>query len=122
MRDIPDGVRVVDFFEAHAENDMGAGGPPHQLLARIRADYPISMHGVGLSIGGAQPLDRDHLARLKVLIGRYQPVVFSTLPGQRTTASLSQRSSTAALQQRIAAAGLRAHRPGSMCTRYAHAA
>ena len=56
---------------------MGAGGPPHHLLTRIRADYPISMHGVGLSIGGVQPLDRNHLARLKALIDRYQPGLFS---------------------------------------------
>ena len=70
-------ARSVDFFEIHAENYMGAGGPPHHLLTRIRADYPISIHGVGLSIGGAQPLDRDHLAQLKSLIGRYQPALFS---------------------------------------------
>jgi uncharacterized protein (UPF0276 family) len=68
---------AVDFFEIHAENFMGAGGPPHQLLRRIRADYPLSIHGVGLSIGGAGPLDRDHLARLKMLTDRYQPGLFS---------------------------------------------
>ncbi len=51
--DIFDGARRVDFFEIHAENYMGAGGPPHHLLRRIRADYPLSIHGVGLSIGGA---------------------------------------------------------------------
>jgi uncharacterized protein (UPF0276 family) len=76
-RDILEGGRAVDFFEIHAENYMGAGGPPHHLLTRIRADYPISMHGVGLSIGGVQPLDRNHLARLKALIDRYQPGLFS---------------------------------------------
>jgi uncharacterized protein (UPF0276 family) len=43
----------------------------------LRADYPISLHGVGLSIGGARPLDRDHLARLRKLIDRYQPESFS---------------------------------------------
>ena len=57
--DILEGARRVDFFEIHAENYMGAGGPPHHLLHRIRADYPLSIHGVGLSIGGAAPLDRD---------------------------------------------------------------
>ena len=41
------------------------------------ADYPISVHGVGLSIGGAEPLDREHLERLKALIDRYQPAMFS---------------------------------------------
>jgi uncharacterized protein (UPF0276 family) len=70
-------ARAVDFFEIHAENYMGAGGPPHHLLRRIASDYPLSVHGVGLSIGGAEPLDRDHLARLKKLIGDYSPAMFS---------------------------------------------
>jgi uncharacterized protein (UPF0276 family) len=56
---------------------MGAGGPPHHLLRRIASDYALSVHGVGLSIGGARPLDRDHLARLKKLIGDYRPAMFS---------------------------------------------
>ena len=75
--DILAGPRRVDFFEIHAENYMGAGGPPHHLLRRIRSDYPLSVHGVGLSIGGASALDRDHLARLKRLIDAYQPALFS---------------------------------------------
>jgi uncharacterized protein len=69
--------RQVDFFEIHAENYMGRGGPPHDLLRRIRADYPLSIHGVGLSIGGTAALDRGHLARLKRLIAVYQPALFS---------------------------------------------
>lgn len=69
--------RAVDFLEVHAENYMGAGGPPHRLLTDIRNDFPLSVHGVGLSIGGAGPLDRDHLARLKTLLDRYQPAMFS---------------------------------------------
>ena len=60
--DILDQPRRVDFFEIHAENYMGDGGPPHHLLQRVRADYPLSIHGVGLSIGGTAPLDREHLA------------------------------------------------------------
>jgi len=75
--DIFAGPRRVDFFEVHAENYMGAGGPPHHLLRRIRANYPLSIHGVGLSIGGVAPLDRDHLRRLRCLIDRYQPALFS---------------------------------------------
>jgi uncharacterized protein len=75
--DIFGGVRRVDFFEIHAENYMGAGGPPHHLLRRIRADYPLSIHGVGLSIGGTAPLDRGHLQRLKRLLDTYQPALFS---------------------------------------------
>ena len=67
----------VGFFEVHAENYMGAGGPPHRWLAEIRSRYPLSLHGVGLSIGADGPLDRDHLERLAALIGRYQPGLFS---------------------------------------------
>lgn len=67
----------VGFFEVHAENYMGAGGPPHAQLERLRSDYPISAHGVGLSIGGADDLDTDHLDRLKRVVDRYQPVFFS---------------------------------------------
>ena len=57
----------VGWFEVHAENYMGAGGPPHHYLESIRRDYPLSLHGVGLSIGSEGPLDEAHLARLKVL-------------------------------------------------------
>lgn len=67
----------VGFFEVHAENYMGAGGPPHAQLARLREDYALSIHGVGLSIGSMQPLDRDHLTRLKTLCDRYLPQSFS---------------------------------------------
>lgn len=67
----------IGFFEVHAENYMGAGGPPHRYLAAIRDHYPLSLHGVGLSIGADRPLDRDHLSRLKDLILRYQPGLFS---------------------------------------------
>jgi uncharacterized protein (UPF0276 family) len=76
-RDIFESAPAVDFFEIHAENYMGAGGPPHHLLRRIASDYALSVHGVGLSIGGAGPLDRDHLARLKKLIGDCRPAMFS---------------------------------------------
>ena len=67
----------LGFFEIHAENYMGAGGPPHRQLTALRRDYAISLHGVGLSIGGPGRLDRDHLARLRVLVDRYQPESFS---------------------------------------------
>ncbi len=65
------------FFEVHAENYMGAGGPPHARLERLREDYPLSVHGVGLSIGGAGPLDEDHLSRLKTVVERYEPALVS---------------------------------------------
>lgn len=65
------------FFEVHAENYMGAGGPPHHYLSRIREFYPVSLHGVALSIGGTAPLDKGHLARLKQLLDRYDCGLFS---------------------------------------------
>ncbi len=67
----------VGFFEIHAENYMGDGGPPHRRLEAIRARYPLSLHGVGLSIGGPRPLDREHLKRLAALYRRYEPGLFS---------------------------------------------
>jgi uncharacterized protein (UPF0276 family) len=67
----------IGFFEVHAENYMGSGGPPHRYLTEIRNRYPLSLHGVGLSIGAERPLDRAHLGRLKGLIARYQPGLFS---------------------------------------------
>jgi uncharacterized protein len=65
------------FFEVHAENYMGAGGPPHAALNRIRHDYPVSLHGVCMSIGGPQPLDETHLGRFKALVDRYEPALVS---------------------------------------------
>jgi uncharacterized protein len=67
----------LGFFEIHAENYMGEGGLPHASLTAIRENYPLSLHGVGLSIGGAKPLDQEHLARLKALNDRYEPGLFS---------------------------------------------
>jgi uncharacterized protein len=67
----------LGFFEIHAENYMGAGGPPHRRLEAIRALYPLSVHGVGLSIGSPEPLDRAHLARLAKVAERYQPALVS---------------------------------------------
>jgi uncharacterized protein (UPF0276 family) len=67
----------IGWLEVHPENYMGAGGPPHHFLERVREHYPLSLHGVGLSIGGAGPLDRMHLTRLKALVDRYEPGLFS---------------------------------------------
>ena len=69
--------QAVGFFEVHAENYLGAGGPPHAQLTALRERYALSVHGVGLSIGSMQPLDRAHLARLKILCDRYEPESFS---------------------------------------------
>ena len=67
----------LGFFEVHAENYMVDGGPLHHGLARIREHYALSLHGVGLSIGGVEPLDARHLDRLAGLVSRYQPASFS---------------------------------------------
>lgn len=68
---------AVGFLEVHAENYMGAGGLPHAQLNSLRAHFALSLHGVGLSIGGPGRLDSDHLARLKALCARYEPESFS---------------------------------------------
>src|SRR3954463_12397147 len=65
------------FFEVQPENYMGAGGPPHRALDAIRRDHPLSLHGVCMSIGGPQPLDKAHLARFRGLVARYQPAMVS---------------------------------------------
>ena len=77
FRAIVDTWPDMGFFEVHAENYMVAGGPFHHYLTRIRERYPLSIHGVGLSIGGAGPLDEAHLDRLAALLDRYQPESFS---------------------------------------------
>ena len=67
----------LGFFEVHAENYMGAGGAPHRRLDKIRERYPLSLHGVGLSIGSPGPLDRAHLGRLAAVTGRFEPALVS---------------------------------------------
>jgi uncharacterized protein len=67
----------VGWLEVHAENYMGAGGRPLAQLRHLAERFPISVHGVGLSIGGEGPLDRDHLARLRDLCGWLNPASFS---------------------------------------------
>ncbi|TCP01738.1 MNIO family bufferin maturase [Rubrivivax gelatinosus] len=67
------GEAVVDFLEVHAENYMVDGGPRLRLLERLRERWPLSVHGVGLSLGGLQPPDAAHLARLAALVRRFEP-------------------------------------------------
>ncbi len=67
----------VEWLEIHAENYMGDGGRPLAQLRHLAERFPISVHGVGLSIGGESPLDPDHLARLKHLVGWLDPASFS---------------------------------------------
>jgi uncharacterized protein (UPF0276 family) len=65
------------FLEAHSENFFGAGGAALASLERLRALYPLSLHGVGLSLGSCDPLDAVHLDRLAALVRRFEPVLVS---------------------------------------------
>lgn len=67
----------VEWLEIHAENYMGFGGRPLAQLRALAERFPISVHGVGLSIGGEGRLDREHLSRLKHLVGWLDPASFS---------------------------------------------
>lgn len=74
---ITDDPGAVSWLEVHAENYMGDGGRPLAQLRHLSERFAISVHGVGLSIGGDGPLDPDHLARLKHLLGWLKPASFS---------------------------------------------
>lgn len=67
----------VGWLEVHPENYFGRGGLPHHYLERLRAVYPLSFHGVGLSLGSVDPLDRGHLARIAELAAHYRPDLVS---------------------------------------------
>lgn len=73
IREWPD----IGWFEAHTENYFADGGAAVDALTSIREHYPVTLHGVGLSIGSTDPLDRDHLARIKNAVGRFEPVLVS---------------------------------------------
>jgi uncharacterized protein (UPF0276 family) len=73
MAEILDQRPAFGFLEIHAENYMGDGGAPHRWLSALAEHYPLSVHGVGLSLGGAQPLDAEHLEKLARLVERYRP-------------------------------------------------
>lgn len=72
-----DGAAAVDFLEVHAENYLVAGGPRLRRLERARERWPLSVHGVGLSIGGEAPPDEGHLDALDALLRRFEPHWFS---------------------------------------------
>lgn len=67
----------VSFVEVHSENFFGDGGQPLRYLSRFREDYPVSTHGVGLSLGSADALDPEHLRRLKRLVDWIEPTLVS---------------------------------------------
>jgi uncharacterized protein (UPF0276 family) len=76
-RDVLDTAPAVGWFEAHSENYFAAGGPVVACLERIRARYPLSLHGVGLSLGSTDPLDHAHLQNLRRVIARFEPGLVS---------------------------------------------
>src|SRR5262245_19465508 len=67
----------VGWFEAHSENYFARGGALPRLLGRIRERYPLSFHGVGLSIGSTDPLERAHLDHIGRLVRDFEPVLVS---------------------------------------------
>lgn len=77
FEEILDNPGDLAWVEIHAENYMGLGGRPLAQLQNLADIYPVSCHGVGLSIGGETPLDRDHLNRLKLLVSWLNPAQFS---------------------------------------------
>jgi len=76
-REVLDTLPPVGWLEVHSENYFGAGGAPHAHLEALRPRYPLSLHGVGLSLGSTDPLDLAHLAKLQALIARYEPALVS---------------------------------------------
>jgi uncharacterized protein len=76
-RELLDRLPATGWLEAHSENYFADGGESHFYLERLRATYPLSLHGVGLSLGSTDELNARHLTRLKRLIERYQPALVS---------------------------------------------
>lgn len=75
--DLLEAPGAVEWIEVHAENYMGDGGRPHAQLRALADRFALSVHGVGLSIGGESPLDQGHLSRLRTLMDRTNPASFS---------------------------------------------
>lgn len=77
FREMLERLPDIGWLEAHSENYFGDGGQPLYYLEQLRAHYPLSLHGVGLSIGSASPLDKTHLKKLKNLFDRFEPGLVS---------------------------------------------
>lgn len=77
LRQVRQEMPAIAWFEVHSENYFVSGGPALAVLEEIRQNYPLSLHGVGMSLGGADDLDRDHLRQLKALAERLQPAAIS---------------------------------------------
>ena len=68
---------AIGWVEAHSENYFAHGGSQREFLTKIRAQYPLSLHGVGLSLGSSDPLDRKHLRELERLVHEFDPLLVS---------------------------------------------
>ncbi|WP_139835729.1 DUF692 family multinuclear iron-containing protein [Thalassospira sp. MCCC 1A01428] len=77
IADVFENAEPVTWFEVHPENYMVSGGPRLQMLTQLRQNFPISLHGVGLSLGGGEPLDKNHLRSLRALVDRFEPAQVS---------------------------------------------
>lgn len=75
--DLLDQLPDIGWLEAHPENYFGEGGAPLHYLGKLREHYPLSLHGVGLSLGSVDPLDTRHLDQLASLIERFEPALVS---------------------------------------------
>jgi len=76
-REILESRPDIGWLEVHSENFFGRGGQPLHILERVRELYPLSLHGVGLSLGSADGVSHDHLVRLKALASRFEPSLLS---------------------------------------------
>jgi len=76
-REVLDTLPDIGWLEVHSENYFGRGGQPLHYLERARRHYPLSLHGVGLSLGSADGLSHMHLASLKALVTRFEPALVS---------------------------------------------
>ena len=77
IREILDTQPDIGWFEVHSENYFGEGGLPLHQLEQIRTNYPVSVHGVGLSLGSTDPLSVEHLKNLAKLVNRIEPGLIS---------------------------------------------
>ena len=77
VREVLDRKPAVAWFEIHSENYFAEGGPAVAALSRIRASYPVAMHGVGLSLGSTDSLDGEHLRKLARLAAQIEPAAIS---------------------------------------------
>ncbi|MDQ3261823.1 MAG: DUF692 domain-containing protein [Pseudomonadota bacterium] len=76
-RELLDTLPPLGWFEVHSENYFGDGGQPLYFLERFRSHYPLSLHGVGLSLGSTDALNSTHLHKLKSLVDRFEPGLVS---------------------------------------------